>query len=130
MNQTFSKAERLNSKKLIDLLFSEGKSFFIYPFKVVLFENKSKEKFPVQVLISVSKRNIKNATDRNKVKRLIRESYRINKEILYKHLENRDTQMVIGLIYTARTILPYAQIESKIILILQRLINQDEPTVG
>jgi ribonuclease P protein component len=130
LNRTFRKGERLHGKKLIDRLFKEGGSFFIHPFKVVYLMDGVKEKYPVQVLVSVSKRNIRKATDRNKLKRLIREAYRLNKEELYRQLKDKDGQLIIGLIYTGRTILSFTQIESKIILILQRLIEQDEQAVG
>lgn len=129
MENSFSKAERLNSRRLIEKLFQEGRSFFVYPFKVFYLKKISDKSPPVQVLVSVSKRKFKNATDRNKVKRLIREAYRLNKNPLFKHLSASKKYTVIGLIYTGETILPFAQIESKIILILQRLIEQDEQTV-
>jgi ribonuclease P protein component len=130
LKQTFPKKERLNSKKLIDKLFTEGESFFVYPFKVVYIKNSSEELLPVQVLVSVSKRKFKNATDRNKVKRLVREAYRLNKKTLLEYFSGKEKQLAIGLIFTGQTILPFAQIESKIILILHRLIEQDEQTVG
>ena len=130
MKQAFKKSERLHSKKLISKLFEEGKTFIIYPFKVVYLEQISDTTSPVQVLVSVSRRNFKKATDRNKVKRLIRESYRKNKTRLPSHNSAYDKQLLIGLIYTANTILTYNEIERKIILILQRLNEQDEQTAG
>lgn len=130
MNRKFSKAERLHSKKLIETLFNEGKSFFIHPFKVIFLNTPEKNEVPVQILISVSKRNLKKATDRNRVKRLIREAYRNNKNEFANHVADKEIQLLLGLVYTGRTIPTYALIESKIILILQRLIEQDEQTVG
>jgi len=130
VKQTFNKSERLHSKKLINKLFEKGKSFFNYPFNVVYLEQISDNPSPVQLLVSVSRRNFKKATDRNKVKRLIRESYRKNKTQLCAQHSVSDKQLLIGLIYTASTILSYAEIEKKIILILQRLIKQDEQTAG
>ena len=97
---------------------------------MIFLENDSDNKVPVQILISVSKRNFKNATDRNRIKRLIRESYRKSKMTLYSTRNMSEKQLLIGLIYTAKTIMPYAEIESKIILILQRLIKQDEQAAG
>ena len=85
---------------------------------------------PVQVLISVSKRSFRKATERNRVKRLVRESYRKNKEQLYHYRADHNGQLLIGLVYTARAILSYPEIERKIILILQRLIEQDEQAAG
>jgi ribonuclease P protein component len=130
MRQTFRKYERLNSRKLIELLFNEGKSFFQYPFRVAFIEIESTARSPVQVIITVSKRNFSKATTRNKLKRLIRESFRKNKIRLYQSRKSSDKQLLIGLVYTANTILSYSDIEKKIILILQRLIEQDEQAAG
>lgn len=78
--RTFRKSERLCSKKVIDALFAGGnKSFSAFPLRVVYMERPE----PVsQVLVSVSKRHFKHAVDRNRVKRQIREAYRLNKDIL------------------------------------------------
>lgn len=84
----------------------------------------------IQVLISVSKRNFKKAVERNKLKRLVREAYRKNKYILTGPSQKSKKSMLLGLMYTEKTILPYSEIERKIILILQRLNEQDEQAVG
>ncbi|PLX13303.1 MAG: ribonuclease P protein component [Marinilabiliales bacterium] len=123
---TFKKSERLNSKILINQLFSDGKSFFEFPFKVVFksvdnIDNKSNS-----ILISVPKRNFKNATDRNKIKRLIRESYRLNKHILIDDATPEKRNWNIAFIYNAKSILTFKEIERKIILILQSIKKQDE----
>jgi len=130
LDKKLSKAERLHSKKQIETLFKEGKSFFVHPFKVVFLNTPGKNEVPVQVLISVSKRSLKKATDRNQVKRLIREAYRNTKNAFFKNASDKENQLLFGLVYTGRTIPTYAQIESKIILILQRLIEQDEQAAG
>lgn len=84
---TFGKAERLCSHKVIEALFAGGnKSFSAYPIRVVFMptseEETDRKVAKVQVLISVSKRHFKHAVDRNRVKRQIREAYRLNKHIL------------------------------------------------
>jgi ribonuclease P protein component len=120
----------VHSKKLIDELFTKGSTFFVYPFKVFSLKLSSTASYPAQLFISVPKRNIKKATDRNKIKRLIREAYRLNKTIIADHPKRIDHQIVFGLIYTQRTILTFREIERKIILILQRLNEQDEQAAG
>ncbi len=126
LKQGFKKGERLHSKKLIGRLFTEGVSFFVYPFKVVYLTEPSISGYPVQILLSVSKQKFKHAVKRNRVKRLIREAYRKNKSLVYEQ-QNKDKQtMLVGLIYVADTIMDYHQIEKKIILILQRLKKKDE----
>jgi len=126
LNQGFKKEERLHSKKRIGLLFSEGESFFAYPFKVVYKTIPEPSDYPVQLLISVSKQKFKHAVKRNRVKRLVRESYRKNKSILFEQENHEENTLLVGLIYVANTIMDYHQIEKKIILILQRLKNRDE----
>ncbi len=121
-NQKFGKDERLHSKKLIEKLFKEGKSFFKYPFKIVYLETEPFNTAPVAVLVSVSKKRFKRAVERNRIKRLIREAYRKNKYILYESGKlNFQKSLLIGLIYTGKTIIPYNEIEKKIILILRQL---------
>ena len=86
--QTFSKKERLSSVKDIETLFKKGKSLFVFPLKVVFIPKKLEETKeeteqkiipPARLLISVSKRNFKKAVDRNRIKRQVREGYRLQK---------------------------------------------------
>ncbi len=84
--KTFSKQERLSSVKDIETLFKKGKSLFVFPLKVIFISSKTqqhtKEKEIIsspRLLISVSKRNFKRAVDRNRIKRQIREGYRLQK---------------------------------------------------
>lgn len=130
MNQRFSKREHLCSKKLIEELFSKGRSTFSYPIKLFYLKSTAAQTQGVQVLVSVSKKHFKRAVDRNKIKRLLRESYRKNKGILRKLPEGDDGVMLLGIIYTGKTILPFKELERKIILILRRLNEQDEEIVG
>jgi ribonuclease P protein component len=118
--QTFTKAERLCSKILIDKLIETGKSFNIPPFRSIWIE-VSESSVPVQFVISVPKRNFKKAVDRNRLKRQTREAYRKNKKLLYDHLD--DKKVLLMLIYTAKTMIEYKELEEKIIMILQRLIE-------
>jgi ribonuclease P protein component len=126
LRQTFKKGERLHSKKLIGFLFSEGKNFFVYPFKVFYATWPEKREFPAELLVSVSKKKHRKAVKRNKVKRLVREAYRKNKHLIYHELNGKNGTLLIGLIYIADDILDYKEIEKKIILILQRLKKNDE----
>ena len=81
-------------------------------------------------MIAVPKSSFPNATDRNLVRRRIRESYRKNKSILCESLATSDRKMDIVIIYTSRKILPYAGIEEKIIVLLQRLKKENEKASG
>ncbi len=77
--------ERLKSAKSIEHLFSEGKAISAYPLRLV-FVSKPNSTVPMQCAFSVSKRHFKKAVDRNRIKRLLRESYRKIKPTLYQNL--------------------------------------------
>lgn len=85
---------------------------------------------PAQILISAPKRRFKLAVHRNRIKRLVREAYRQNKQPLYHHLQTHQKQLVFMLFYAAKNIMPYKEIEGKIIILLQRLIKEHEKTSG
>lgn len=126
--QTFGKNERLNSRKLIERLFNEGHSFFEFPFRVVMLQLDDSELYSgmntCQVLTSVSKRNFRNAVSRNRIKRLMRESYRKNKTPLIGHLVFHHKKLALGLIYTGKKMPVYHHMESKINRIIDRLIQE------
>ena len=127
MRNTFKKTERLHSKLLIDKLFANGISFFSHPFRITFLNIAKSEGPPVQILIAVSKRNFKSAVVRNRIKRLIRESYRNNKYIVWdSYIKKPQDQLLISVVYVGKTIEPYSEIERKLILILHRLIEKDE----
>ncbi len=121
--QTFSKAERLCSKVLIDKLVVTGKSFHSFPFKISWLETQeSTVTVPVQLMISVPKRIFKKAVQRNLLKRRTREAYRKNKTILYDYLHNK--KILLMFVYTAKTIETYAELEKKIKEALVHLIKE------
>jgi ribonuclease P protein component len=126
--QTFKKEERLRDKKSIKKLFDKGHSFYIGPFKVIWINADLEGIFPAKILITASHRNFKNAVDRNRVKRITREAYRKNKSVLYEKLDGSKKKITFMLIYTGKIIIPYKEVEDKIILILQRLAKENEET--
>ena len=87
MRNTLGKQERLKSKKLIEKLYSEGDSVKIFPLRMMYVQTVHTSEFPCQVGVSVAKRNYKLAVDRNRLKRLMRETYRLQKQIVYNNIE-------------------------------------------
>ncbi len=86
---TFKRAERLKSRKVIEQLFKQGQSFAQYPLRIVWVEMaEPRSEFPAQFALSVSKKKFKRAVDRNRIRRLVREAYRLNKHVLYRGWED------------------------------------------
>ena len=111
MRQTFNKLERLKSKKRIEQLFTDGKSLTAFPLKLVFLRLEHDSPALIQAGVSVSKRNFKSAVDRNRIKRLMREAYRKNKQIVY---DSEDTKKHIFMfIYQGNKELEYRVIEEK-----------------
>ncbi len=105
MNQKLTKAERINSKLTIENIFRKGQSVFSHPYKLVCVENSNNDDSPlVEILISVGKKRFKKAVDRNAIKRLIRESYRTNKHLLWDFCEKNNTKLSITLVYVGNVI--------------------------
>ncbi len=123
---SFRKDEILRKKKFIDRLFAEGSSFYIYPFKVFYLITPLEADFPAQVMISVGKRSFRNAVDRNRIRRQVREAYRLNKQPLYEFLVSKNSQCVLAFIYTANIHLPGAEHQIKIKAAVKRLCNEIE----
>lgn len=122
---TFKKNERLCEKKSIGRLFKEGKPFFQYPFKIIYLPFNEPVNYPAKVLISVPKRHFKKAVDRNRIKRLVRESYRKHKMILWENSPSHP-HFLIAFVYTATQQHDYPFIEKKIILALQQISTKEK----
>jgi ribonuclease P protein component len=126
MNYKFPKAERLNSKKIINQLFEKGSektnSVFLYPFRVVYLSISKPSENPTAILISISKRSFKKAVDRNLIKRRMKEAYRLNKSIIHEN-GAADFPSNIAFMYVGKEILPYALIESKMKIVLQKIAD-------
>jgi ribonuclease P protein component len=121
---SFRKDEILRKKKLIERLFAEGSTFFIHPFKIFWLTVPLETPNPAQVMISVGKRSFKNATDRNRVRRQIREVYRLHKRELYANLSQEEQSCILGIIYTSNVHLSTDDLEIKIKAVLKRLYSE------
>ena len=121
---TFRKEERLCSKILIKKLFDQGAAVSIAPFRTLWMETTFEASVPLQIVISVPKRRFKKAVDRNRIKRHIREAYRLNKADLWDGLSGQKKQCVILFIYTHNNRYLFKELEPKIILTLQQIKNK------
>lgn len=123
---TLGKQERLCSRKLIDSLFKGGGSRAMsgFPLRMVYAVTERHEGEPAaQILVSVPKRCFKRAVKRNRIKRLVREAYRLNKHILADVLERHEPQMsaTMAFIYTDSHLHDYATVEQRVRNLLTRL---------
>jgi len=125
MKQTLGKQERLKSKTLIGKLYKEGKSVKSFPLRLVYIQTEHTSKYPAQVGVSVPKRNFKNAVDRNRLKRLLRETYRKQKQIVYNTIEKPFVYMIS---YIGKEEVTYAEIELKMEKLLKAFIEQIKTT--
>jgi ribonuclease P protein component len=124
-DQKLRKEERLKSRKSISELFESGQIVYQHPFKVLYKINLvEKDEYPARIAISVSKKNFKNAVDRNYIKRKLRESYRRNKHLLYNKLEEFDQNMNFFVIYNAKKDMDFVLINEAMITLLTKLITK------
>lgn len=110
MNYSFPKKEKLKSRKLIRQLFAEGKSVSKFPLRLVYLKTDLPEETAIQAAVSVSKRSFKRAVDRNRIKRLLREAYRLNK---HKVMEETGARYAFMILYIGREMPEYEKIDRK-----------------
>ena len=120
MNNTYPNAEKLKSKTTIDLLFSEGKSVSKYPLRLVYVPIDLEKEEQIKMGVSVSKKYFKKAVDRNYFKRVLRETYRLNKHLL---LENSEKKYGFMFFYQTKDRLSYQEINEKTILLFQKFVT-------
>ncbi|HAH56414.1 MAG TPA: ribonuclease P protein component [Flavobacterium sp.] len=125
MKFTYPKTEKLKSKITIDLLFSKGKSVSKYPLRLVFVENDygipNDSEQMLKMGVSVSKKYFKHAVDRNYFKRVLRETYRLNKHIL---MDNLDKNYAFMFFYQSKDRLTYEEINTKTIQLFEKFVSQ------
>ena len=118
MQFTFKKNERITGEKRIESLFSNGQSFVAYPMRVIFVKTALIADLPpVSILVSVPKKRIKSAVQRNRIKRLIRETYRLNKHLI----ATDDCHLDVAFVYVKDELSDYATIEKGMLKTLKTL---------
>lgn len=125
MNFTYPKNEKLKSKITIGLLFTEGKSVSKYPLRLVYNAGAFGESEKIKIGVSVSKKYFKKAVDRNYFKRVLRETYRLNKHLL---IENLDQPYSFMFFYQSKDRLTFEEINTKTVQLFEKFVQQIKQT--
>ncbi len=123
---TFQRGERLKSRKVISRMFGAGQSFGQYPLRLVWMPQEAPPgAFPVQVAFSVPKKKFKSAVQRNRIRRRMREAWRLNKHRLYLALQDdKVSSYAFMIIYIANEALTYREIEQATRQMIRRFLKK------
>lgn len=117
MDYSFPKKEKLKSKKLIDQLFAEGRSVSNFPIKLIYLKTELPYDVPIQAGVTVPKKNFKSAVARNRIKRLLRESYRLNKHLVFN---NSKGAFAFLFLYLGKEMPDYALVDEHLQAVLHK----------
>ena len=123
MSKTFTlgKKERLKSRKQIDVVFAEGKAVTVFPVRVVYLFGPAAPETVAQIGVTVAKRHFKKAVDRNRLKRLLREAYRLQKTPLTQALKEAHKTGYFFFMYTDKTMASFTTVQAAMHQLLQKL---------
>lgn len=125
---TFRKQERLTGRDAINTVMRSGTSVTVTPFRLVGVLTQRPSTAPVQVAFAVPKRHVRHATDRNRIRRQMREAYRLNKETWYTDLRAAGLRCDWLLICQTGKAMPYAEVQERLSAVVQRWMNKHLPT--
>lgn len=125
MNFTYPKKEKLKSRKLIDLLFSEGKSVSKYPIKLLYLNTALPEDIKIQAGVAVPKKNFKSAVKRNRIKRMLREAYRLTKHQVFN---NSQDGFAFLFLYLGKEMPNFVDIERNMERVLAKFLEKEKTT--
>lgn len=121
MSFTYRKKDKLKSKKLIERLFNEGKSLTIYPLRLVYLKTEFEDQSILKTGVSVSKRLHKTAVARNRIKRLLREAYRLNKPLYFN---NSSTSYAFMILYLSKDGTTFDTLNTSMNLLFKKFIDK------
>ena len=131
---TLGKNERLKSRKQIEKLFAEGKSFVVNPFRVYFIVNGQLSMLNsgscLQFGVGVSSKNFKRAIDRNRIKRLTREAWRLQKNELSEQVKTSQKQLIVFFIYTGKELPDFTTVKDKVAVALKKLADKIDENIS
>ncbi|WP_350286718.1 ribonuclease P protein component [uncultured Croceitalea sp.] len=117
----FPKKEKLKSKKLIEQLFAEGKSITVFPLKLIYLPIVFDDDVQFKTMVVAPKKNFKSAVKRNRVKRLLREAYRLNKPYIFNNIEGN---FALAILYIGKEMPDYHLVELKTKGLLEQFVKK------
>ena len=131
---TLGKDERLKSRKQIEQLFDVGKSFVVTPFRIYFILNSelstSNERSPLQFGVGASSKNFKKAVERNRIKRLTREAWRLQKNELEERVKASVKQLSVFFIYTGKELPDFTMVKDKVSVALKKLVDKIDESIS
>jgi ribonuclease P protein component len=131
---TLGKEERLKSRKQIENLFDKGKSFVVARFRIYYIINSE---VPIQrgesglkFGVGVSAKNFKKAVDRNRIKRLTREAWRLQKNDIKEKVGETQRQLNVFLIYTGKELPDFTTVKDKVAIALKKLLDKIDENIS
>jgi len=121
LNNSYPRTEKLKSRKLIQQLFSEGKSVTVSPVKCFYLLHPAGLNECIQTGVGVSSRNFKKAVHRNRIKRLLREAYRLNNHSLHQALLQKQKQVAVFILYTGKEMPTFQSLQKTVQAALEKL---------
>jgi len=118
---SYGKKEKLKSRKRIDQLFTGGRSFSVFPLKVFYHFSDENVAGALQAGVGVSVRNFRKAVDRNRIKRLLREAYRLNKPPLFATISEKKKNAAVFFLYLGKELPELPLLNDKMRAALERL---------
>ena len=127
MRLTFKTNERLKSKVLFEKLFNEGASITVFPIKLHYLKTDAFSEVPIKVAVSAPKRRFRKAVDRNRIKRLLREAYRLNKPLIFNNIEGNYAFLIL---YLGRKMPSYDILDDALKEVLEKFKAQADETIA
>ena len=131
---TLGKEERLKSRKQIEQLFDKGKSIVVTPFRVYFIVNRElpiqKGESGLKFGTGVSAKNFKKAVDRNRIKRLTREAWRLQKNEMAKKAKEAQRQLNVFFIYTGKELPDFKTVKDKVAIALKKLADKIDENIS
>ncbi|WP_179353300.1 ribonuclease P protein component [Winogradskyella vidalii] len=126
MSFTYAKKDKLKSKKLIEELFTNGKVVTAYPLRLVYIQTKFEDGSLLKTGVSVSKRLHKTAVSRNKIKRLLRETYRLNKPLYFN---NSSASYAFMILYIGKGGTSFDKLNQTMTVLFKKFLAKNAPLI-